>query len=808
MAAGTIISVGAPSYVINLAHNSAFRSSEEPEYINDSFAAKSPAERSDNGTPAPMSLPPDITLAITTRHFPKDPSVGFVFGTDSDKCDILLPSSPALAISKRQFAITFHTRTGAVILRNLSRRPTKVLMKSNLQLIKLETQRAFCKEEMIVRFHGLRIELSRPWVDGNVPDCYAAFLARLAGADPNLGAMHLLSATESSTRSSISHGRSVYGSEVVIGSGASAIRHIINFHEFNVRDGVGAELIMEYAALGSMAHQGNLNKFTKEEACTIIKQTLQALQYLHGRRITHRDIKPANILIITRSPIYAKVADFGLSIEGDNHDTFCGTARYAAPEVRRPPYTAKVDIWSVGVMVMELWGMLPAKSDVSWAEKLVAHKAKQASNMTTELLDACLQLDPNNRATAAQCLELTFFHPRSDGKQDQTLVANQLDAKACATVVRVDNSIPDTAPCAISKNQPPCLPEPQGEEPCPADSKLVWNGQDFEPFLARGEGWPSDLQLQRWTFLRHQEEQPEESLAPIDHDIIPTWNPIDVENWVPGGIDNFQPNAEADGHQGAANLFPEQRGTELTHTAGPARVNVTHASNGTAKQTRIAELLLDRPGLARMIIAGKNVSMQIPGYRINASEVLDAAPITRGRRRTYLQTLKSHLTVDAVMQDKMTWVPFEDGVLLCEALGLKETLLPLLLHAGRNLPDPETNYLKLQTRTRRRAATPDGYEFLPWGNGEIPYKPAERLINATALLRVSELPQGSLRTFMAQAPKVTKVVLGRKGSAVHGTYVSYAAAETLCNYFGLDPTSVRDLAVTGEACDNWEAKGG
>lgn len=102
-----------------------------------------------------------------------------------------------------------------------------------------------------------------------------------------------------------------------------------------------------------------------------------------------------------------------------------------------------------------------------------------------------------------------------------------------------------------------------------------------------------------------------------------------------------------------------------------------------------------------MVITGKSVSMQIPGHRINATEVLQAAPIPKDRRKVYMRRLKSHTTVEAVTPRKVTWVPFEDGVLLCEAVGLKEKLLPLLLYAGRSLPYPEKNYLQI----RRRPAT-------------------------------------------------------------------------------------------------------
>lgn len=587
----TIISIHAPSSVVDHSHNYIFRVSEELDFASDSYASKSPSDQSDNGTPAPASLPPDVTLALTTGHFPKDPRVGFVFGTDRDKCDILLPRNPEHAISSRQFAITFQTSSGAVILRNLSRRHTKIVIGTSLETTRLQTQRAMPSGRIAVRFHGLTIELSRPWGDDHVPKIYTTFLATLANAVPNLGAMQLSSAAASSARTSTSNRRSIYGSEVIVGSGASAIvyrashrqtgdvvaikrykekratttwkegsilctlshKHIVTFHHFHVRDGEGAELIMEYAVLGSLLDQMRAMRLTVKEARTTIEHTLLALQYLHDKGITHRDIKPGNILIMDRNPIHAKVADFGISSKADYHDTLCGTARYSAPEICQPPYTAKVDIWYVGVIMMELLGSLPAKSKVSWAEKLVAHKTKQPSNMVTELLDACLQLEPKDRATAKKCLQLPFFDSQTDEAQNQTLLANSLDAEGCATVVRIDSSIPDTAPCDVPENKPPLLLEEQGEEPPPAVSNLGWNVEDLEPFLLHGEGEQiaSPPQLQGWTsedwdrLLSQAETRPELYLNLPLFEEIPTWNPIDVENWIPGGARDVQSDTAA-----------------------------------------------------------------------------------------------------------------------------------------------------------------------------------------------------------------------------------------------------------------------
>lgn len=69
----------------------------------------------------------------------------------------------------------------------------------------------------------------------------------------------------------------------------------------------------------------------------------------------HRDIKPSNVLVNSRGHI--KLCDFGVSGELVNSiaDTFVGTSTYMAPErIQGAQYTIKSDVWSVGLMIMEL----------------------------------------------------------------------------------------------------------------------------------------------------------------------------------------------------------------------------------------------------------------------------------------------------------------------------------------------------------------------------------------------------------------------------------------------------------------------
>ncbi|XP_034056017.1 serine/threonine-protein kinase 35-like [Gymnodraco acuticeps] len=108
-------------------------------------------------------------------------------------------------------------------------------------------------------------------------------------------------------------------------------------------------------------------------------QLTSAVAFLHENNIVHRDLKPDNILISERSgtPVL-KVADFGLSKvcagigntnvgkEGEDKNkninvnkfwlsSACGSDFFMAPEVWEGHYTAKADIFALGIII---WAML------------------------------------------------------------------------------------------------------------------------------------------------------------------------------------------------------------------------------------------------------------------------------------------------------------------------------------------------------------------------------------------------------------------------------------------------------------------
>ncbi len=95
----------------------------------------------------------------------------------------------------------------------------------------------------------------------------------------------------------------------------------------------------------------------------VMRQVLHGLQHMHSKHIMHRDLKPDNILIVSsKTPPVVKIADFGMARMFSDppaplyfDGTVC-TIWYRAPELflGAMDYTAAVDMWSAGCILVEL----------------------------------------------------------------------------------------------------------------------------------------------------------------------------------------------------------------------------------------------------------------------------------------------------------------------------------------------------------------------------------------------------------------------------------------------------------------------
>ena len=204
-------------------------------------------------------------------------------------------------------------------------------------------------------------------------------------------------------------------------------------------------LVMPYFPLGNLGDLHCESPIAVEETTELLFQTLNALKYLHPRGVAHRDLKPENILIESRSPLDIKLADFGLANDQPDLTTFCGTQQYTAPEVYLgSKYTASVDLWSLGVIILQYTYGLPRAPrqrrvqhqnsrvmleewGLAWCRRIVDHASGLDSDDLIGLLTTgLLRIKPEERLSARACLakghDLRLFdgHPLDSGNATPT----------------------------------------------------------------------------------------------------------------------------------------------------------------------------------------------------------------------------------------------------------------------------------------------------------------------------------------------------------------------------------------------------
>ncbi|KAJ4293027.1 mitogen-activated protein kinase kinase kinase [Collariella sp. IMI 366227] len=122
-------------------------------------------------------------------------------------------------------------------------------------------------------------------------------------------------------------------------------------------------IFLEYIPGGSIGScLRKHGKFDEPIVASLTRQTLSGLAYLHREGILHRDLKADNILLDVDGT--CKISDFGISKKTDNiygndrSNSMQGSVFWMAPEVIRSQYegySAKVDIWSLGCVVLEMF---------------------------------------------------------------------------------------------------------------------------------------------------------------------------------------------------------------------------------------------------------------------------------------------------------------------------------------------------------------------------------------------------------------------------------------------------------------------
>jgi serine/threonine protein kinase len=185
-------------------------------------------------------------------------------------------------------------------------------------------------------------------------------------------------------------------------------------------------LVTEKMAGGDLLSRINSMAFLGErQGRSVCKSILEAVRYMHSKKIAHRDLKPENILLddSDSNDAVVKLGDFGFAKREElpnSFTTMCGTAVYVAPKILRAvPYGIAADLWSVGIIAyILLVGYQPFRGE----DDDTLHQQIRGgvfefdeefwNNITSEakgFISSVLKVDPAERLSANEALAHKWF---------------------------------------------------------------------------------------------------------------------------------------------------------------------------------------------------------------------------------------------------------------------------------------------------------------------------------------------------------------------------------------------------------------